>query len=86
MRYYCPKRHMYQMPSERAVRVSPCCHSNEVSVITSHTMDQYCKKKNKVDRLSENKVIQACPFSHGNGVSLAMTHSMYGYCHNGHVK
>ena len=56
MRYYCPKRHMYQMPSERAVRVSPCCHSNEVSVITSHTMDQYCEKKTKLTGFQKTKL------------------------------
>ena len=42
--YYCPKRHMYQMPSIEAVRVSPCCHSNEVSVVTSHTIYYYFAK------------------------------------------
>ena len=43
--YYCPKRHMYQMPSREAMRLSPCCHGSEVSVVKSHTMDQYCAKE-----------------------------------------
>ena len=43
--YYCPKRHMHQMPSKEAVRVSLYCHGNEVSVVTGHTIDQYCVRE-----------------------------------------
>ena len=54
------------MPNKEAVRVSLCCHGNEVSVVTSHTMDQHCAKETVnqkvIDRLSENKVVQQCPF------------------------
>ena len=90
MHYYCPKRHMYQIPSKEAVRVSPCCHGNEVSVVTSHTMDQYCAKETvnqkEIDRLPENKVFQECPFCHGNRVSLAVAHRIDEYGHKGHLK
>ena len=36
MHYYCPKKHMYQMISKEAVRVSPCCHGNEISVVRNY--------------------------------------------------
>ena len=66
MHYYCPNRHMYQMSGKGAVKVSPCCHGNEVSVVMCHNMDQYCAKdtvyQKEVDRPSESKVIQVCPF------------------------
>ena len=71
MHYYCPKRYMYQLPSKEAVRVSPCCHSNEVYAATSHKMDQYCAKQTvhqkELGKLSENKVIQKCPFAMATG-------------------
>ena len=88
MHYYCRKKHMFQMPIKEAIRVSLCCHGNELSVVKIHTMEWYCAKEtvNRKDiyRLLGNKVIQECSFCHGDRVSLAMAHSIDGYRHKGH--
>ena len=80
MHYYCTKKNMFQVPSKEAVRISPCCHGNEVSVIKSHTIEWHCAKETvsqkDIDGLLENKAIPKCLFCHGDRVSLAMAHSI----------
>ena len=78
------------MPDKGPMRVSPCYHGGEVSIVKSHSMDQYCANKlctkKRVDRLSENKSYPGMSFFPWQQSYLAMAYSIDGYCHKGHVK